>query len=557
MRKLSLTAALLLTACAVGPDYEGVSFDMPESWAETQSASATTDAAAETVPVQKEWWKLFGDPTLDTLVEEGFAHNSDLAVAAARVAEARGILRLTDADLYPTLSAQAGATRVGPSEESYSGSIRNKPYNDFNVSAVLSYELDLWGKLRRASESAKAQLLAEEANRDAVQLALASDIATGYFNLLGLDQQVDVTRKTVASRQSAFNYQRKQYDVGAVDILTYQRAEAELAAAQATLPALEQAKTEQANALSVLLGRSPQQIIEGTVERKAELNALPIPPLMPADAPSTLLERRPDISAAEQQLIASNALVGVAKADYYPSISLSALIGLASLDVDNLFKGSARAWNTGAAATMPVLDFGRVGGNVDAAEARKQQAWLNYQQTVRAAFADVGNALSRVKTTEAEAFAQLRQVKANQESLRIASLRYDAGYATHLDQLDAQRQLFASQLAQIDARQRRLSATVTLYKALGGGWVDPSKPQTAPAPEPAKAPAPVATETQTPATEQVPASAGAPAQEAPVAPEETPKASAETPAEAPAPAAEQAPASPWPEGYVPFKQQQR
>ena len=501
MRKLSLASALLLSACMVGPDYQMPSMELPSSW--------TAEAPAEEAAVQNDWWKLFNDPKLDALEEEGLKANADIALAAARVAEARGILRLTDADLYPTLSAQAGATRTGPSEDSYAGlSSRGKPYNNFSVAAVLDYEIDLWGKLRRASESARASLLAQKANRDAVRLAVASDIATGYFTLLALDTQIAVTRDTIASRQTGFSYQEKQYKAGSIDVLTYRRAEAELAAAQATLPSLVQARVEQQNALSVLLGRSPKAIVEAPLPAARHIASLPVPPKMPMDAPSTLLERRPDISTAEQNLIAANAAIGVAKADYYPSLSLSALLGVASMDIDNVLRGSAKTWQLGAASAAPVLDFGRVGGNVDAAEARSEQALITYQQVVRSAFADTANALNRVQTTEVEVAAQTRQVKANQETLRVAGLRYDAGYATQLDLLDAQRQFFQAQLSQVDAQQRRLSASVTLYKALGGGWTDATKQPTAPAPTTAAggSPAPIAA----PATTVKPAVSPAP-----------------------------------------------
>ncbi len=484
MRKLSLLASLLLSACMVGPDYAMPSFELPSSW--------TDKAPSEGEMATTKWWEDFNDPALNALEEEGLTANADIALAAARVAEARAILRLTDADLYPTLSAQAGARRTGPSDQSRQGAFGgSKPYNDFSVAAVLDYEIDLWGKLRRGSESAQAQLLSEKANRDAVRLAVASDIATNYFNLRALDSQLAITRDTITSRQNGFDYQKKQYDAGAIDVLSFRRAEAELAAAEATLPMLEQARVEQQNALSVLLGRSPKAIVEAPLAKQEHIANLPVPPTLPANAPSTLLQRRPDIAAAEQQLVAANAQIGVAIADYYPNLSLSALLGLASADIDNLMKGSARAWDAGATSVLPVLDFGRTGGNVDAAKARTEQALVNYQQVVRLAFADVSNALNRLETTQAQLDAQTRKVKANEETFRVAGLRYDAGYATQLDQLDAQRQLFQAQLNQISAMQERLSAVVTLQKAIGGGWnVPEDAPTTAPAEAEVPAPAP-------------------------------------------------------------------
>ncbi len=462
-----LLTALLLTACKVGPDYEAFSFTLPESWVGEDAP------AADATPLPTDWWQLFNDPALTALVEEGLKHNADIALAAARVSEARATLRLNDANLYPNLSAQGGATRTSRSEESTFGGLgrsSSKPYNDFNLSAVLSYEVDLWGKLRRASEGARASLLSEKANRDAVRLAVVSDIATGYFALMAFTKQVAITNDTIATRKDALDYQTKQYNAGAVDVLTLRRAEAELAAAEATLPVLEQARTEQQHALAILLGRTPKEIIEATVNTATDIAELPVPPTLPATAPSTLLERRPDVSAAEQTLIASNAAIGVAKADYFPTLSLSALIGLASTDIDRLLRSSARTWNGGAATAMPLLDFGRTSANVDVATARKEQAFITYQHVVRGAFGEVADALSRVRTSAERTTAQARQVDAYRETVRVAKLRYDAGYATQLDRLDAERQLFTSQLDQVSAKQAQLAATVTLYKALGGGW---------------------------------------------------------------------------------------
>ncbi len=470
MRKLSLVTALLLSACMVGPDYKAPSVELPQSW-----PAQPTAADQASMQLQQDWWKQFNDPKLSALEEEGLAANTDIALAAARVAEARAILHLNEAQLYPNLSAQAGAERTSLSPTTEEGATLNgKPYNEFSVAAVLDYEIDLWGKLRRADEAARAQLLGEQANRDAVRLAVASDIATGYFNLLALNAQEAVTHDTIKARQVAYNYDEKQFKAGSIDVLSFRRAEAELAIAEAALPTIAQARIEQQNALSLLLGRSPKAMVELPVTANQSIAALPIPPHLPADAPSTLLQRRPDVSAAEQQLIAANAEIGVASADYYPTLSLSALIGLASADLDRTLRGHSRAWDIGATGTMPILDFGRTAANVDAAKARTQQALVTYQQTVRSAFVDVLNALNRIQTAAARGKAEARNVRANEETTRVAGLRYNAGYATQLDLVDAQRQLFEAQLDSIDARRDELSSTVTLYKAMGGGWQAPA-----------------------------------------------------------------------------------
>lgn len=470
---LALASILALTACTVGPDYKGPRIAFPESWSSPSQPEQKPVSVIADAPLPLNWWTLFNDPTLTAYIEEGLKHNADIEIAAARVAEARAILRLADANYYPEISGQAAGQRIGGSRESRMAGGSGRTYNNFSVSAILDYEIDVWGKFRRTSEAARGQWLAQKANRDAVRLAVASDIATGYFNLLALDGQVRVARNTIATRKSGTDYQRKQYNAGQIDVLTIRRAEAELAAAEATLPQLEQALAEQQQALSLLLGRSPQEIVSNAPKASRSVASLPVAPVMPADAPSTLLQRRPDIYAAEQSLVAANADIGVAIANYYPSFSLSALLGLASGDIDRLLRSSARTWDAGASAAMPILDFGRTGANVDAAKARYEQALASYKQAVRQAAGDVSNALSAIRTSQDRAAAQARQVRANEETVRAARLRYNAGYATQLDKLDAERQLFQAQLDQIDAERERLTATVTLYKAIGGGWADP------------------------------------------------------------------------------------
>ncbi|MBM3617137.1 MAG: efflux transporter outer membrane subunit [Alphaproteobacteria bacterium] len=475
MRKYGLLAAtLLLSACAVGDDFARPAFDLPASWPWAQSAEQkAAEVKQERIPL--DWWTLFGDPNLTALVEEGQKANSDLLIAAARVAQARAALGVVDTNLYPDVALEGGASRVRNSAEStFSGFAANsKPYNAFSLGAVLTYEIDLWGRLRRSSEAARARLLSNEVNRDAIRLAVSSDIASGYFNLLALDEQIRVTEDTILSREEAFGYESKQYNAGVVNELTYRQSESELASARAALPVLQQARTELLSSMAILLGRSPLEIIEGTVTRGENLADLPVPPALPQDLPSTLLERRPDVYAAEQQLVAANADVGVAKAAYFPTVSLSALLGLASSDADRLLRTSAREWNAGATVVAPLLDFPRVGYNVDRARGVKDEAQAAYQQAVRVAFKDVMDAMSAQQTSADRTNALQSQGNALSEALRVSTLRYDAGYSTYLEKLDAQRNLYQVQLSYIEAQRDRLTASVNLYKALGGGWAKP------------------------------------------------------------------------------------
>ena len=474
MRKLSyVTAALLMSACAVGPDYQKPGFDLPSFWPWQSTENAMTRPEGETMDViTRDWWKQFNDPALTALVEEGLEKNADLLVAASRVAQARAALNLSEANLYPEIGVEANATRTSNSGEARFGGFNavSKPFNDFGVSSVFSYELDLWGRLRRARESDRAQLLSVEANRDAIDIAVASDIATGYFNLRSLDAQVQVTKETIESRKEALRYQETQYTVGSVNGLTFRQAEAELADAEAQLPALEQARMEQQNALAILLGRSPKEIVEDRIIYGKTVDELPTSPVVPTDLPSSLIERRPDIVSAEQNLISTNADIGVAKADYFPRLSLSAVLGLSAAESDRVFRTSARRWNTGAAISAPLLDFGRRRANVRGAEARRDEALASYAQTVRVAFSDVLNSLSAEKTSALRETAQKKHITSRSEALSLAEKRYKAGYSNYLEVLDAQRFLYQAQLDRIVARRDRLIAAVNIYKSLGGGW---------------------------------------------------------------------------------------
>lgn len=463
---LTLLATTLVSGCNFSPDLNKPDMKMPSKWS---AKDADPSNSAAMIPL--DWWNEFEDANLTKLIEEGLAYNADLQLAAARVAEARAALSFNQSNLFfPTIGVEGGANRTSNSKEASNSLIGSKPYNTYSIAAVLNYELDLWGRLRNASSSAQATLLSIESNREAVRLAVAADIANSYFNMLAIDAQIAVTEDTIKGREENYKYQETQFKYGAVNSLTYKQAESELASSKAALPTLKQARQEQESALAVLLGRSPYEIVEGKVEKGAELNAIPVPPVLPSELPSTLLTRRPDIQAAEQTFVASNSDVGVARADYFPTISLNALIGLSSADADRLFRGSARNWQGGASLAGPLLDFGRTSSNVDVALSRKDQAAISYQQTIRNAFKDVVDSISSIQTSDERVNAQVAQNEARDETLRQAQLRYKAGYSNYLEVLDAQRFLYQAQLERIVAERDRLTAAVNLYKALGGGW---------------------------------------------------------------------------------------
>lgn len=481
MRKtiiLAATTTILLSACSVGPDYVKPLLALPGKW--LHSDTELSDAAQASETISLDWWKGFNDPVLTQLEEEGLSANTDLARAAASVAQARAIVRANRANFFPQLNLEGGAGRNSNSEELIT-TTSSKPYNNFSLAATLDYEVDLWGRLRRGSESAQAQLLSARANQDAVRLAVASDIAVAYFNLRALDAQIKVTENTIQSRQESFEYQQKQALAGVVNALVYKQAEAELATAQALLPLLRQQRQEQETSLAILLGRSPQAIVENPIIRGKNIDHLPSLPVMPKELPSALLERRPDIQSSEQNLVAANAAIGVARADYFPRLSLTSLIGLQSTDADNLLQSSARNWQIGGAIAGPLLDFGRTKSTVETAQSRKDDALAQYQRTVQQAFKEAVDAMNASHNSDLRIKAQVAQAAARAEALRLSKIRYNAGYINYLEVLDAQRFFHQAQLDRITAKRDRLVAAVNLYKALGGGWKNPLEKVEAPA----------------------------------------------------------------------------
>jgi multidrug efflux system outer membrane protein len=459
-----LAATLLIwsvTACTVGPDYKRPQIELPTAW----------PVSAPDANVSARWWTLYADAELNLLVEEALAHNTNLRVAAARVDEARAGLTIARADGLPSVTAGAGAGRNRISERSgnFFPGIPTE-FDNITVTLNASWEIDFWGKYRRATEAARGDLLASTAARDAVQLSLISDVVNGYFALRALDSQTEITRRTIETRRESQRLQRMRYDAGEASQLELRQVEAETLAAQALLPILEQQLAQQENALAVLLGRSPRAVMEGTVERGVALEALALPPAVPAGLPSDLLQRRPDIRQAEQQLIAANARIGVARAAYYPSISLTGLFGFESEKLADLFSAPARIWQFSAGAAQTIFDAGRIGAQVDIATARREQQLASYQGTVQNAFREVKDALIASRKTADRTTAEQDRVKALRDAYRLANLSYRNGESSLLDVLDSERGLLQAELDQVQAQRGQLSATADLFKALGGGW---------------------------------------------------------------------------------------
>ena len=454
-----LTSAL--TACTVGPDYKRPQVDLPAAW----------PVSASDAGVSARWWTLYADAQLNLLVEEALGHNPNLRLAAARVDEARAGLTIVRADSLPnvTAGAAAGRNRISERSGSFFPGIPTE-FNDITVTLNASWEIDFWGRYRRATEAARGELLASTSARDAVQLSLISDVVQGYFTLRALDSQVEITRRTLETRRESQRLQRMRYDAGEASQLELRQVEAQTAAAQALLPVLEQQQTQQENALAVLLGRSPRALMESAVERGVALDALALPPAVPAGLPSDLLQRRPDIREAEQRLIAANARIGVARAAYYPSISLTGMFGFESEKLVDLFSAPARIWQFTAGAAQTVFDAGRTGAQVDIATARHEQQLAVYQGTVQNAFREVKDALSASRKSAERLTAEQSRIQALRDAYRLADLSYRSGESSLLDVLDAERGLLGAELDHVLAQREQLVATSDLFKALGGGW---------------------------------------------------------------------------------------
>jgi multidrug efflux system outer membrane protein len=464
---LSLTVLAALAACSVGPDYKRPDVDLPQSWS-AAPAGALKAGGPET---NSQWWKIFADPTLDKLIEEAFAKNTDIAVAAARVAEAEAELGFTRSDQFPSVTGTAGRERSRSSERS--GQFQDgMPLTTTNNRAGLnvSYQIDFWGKYRRATEAARAELLATQAARDTVQISLAAQVAQGYYGLLALDAQVDAAKRAVDRGRESLDLQKKRYEGGLISEFDLRQREGEVEGVAAQLPPLERQQSAQERALAVLLGRSPREVIDVQIPRvgqRAVATSLPI--AAPAGLPSDLLLGRPDLREAEQRLVAANARIGQARAAYFPSISLTGSLGSESASLSDLFSGPARTWRFAGDLTQAIWGAGRLVYQTEAAEARQQQALAQYRNSIANAFREVQDAIvAQVKAREVFD-AETRRVTALSKSYELAKLRYANGMSSQLDVIDNERGLLSAEQNRIEAERGLRAAIADLYRALGTG----------------------------------------------------------------------------------------
>ncbi|MEO8379048.1 MAG: efflux transporter outer membrane subunit [Acidobacteriota bacterium] len=446
---LILLAAALLSGCAVGPAYQRPPLVVPE-----QIYGASEPASAESL-ADLAWFDLFQDPVLRSLIEEALRNGYDVRVAAARVEEARARAGIVNAARYPNVDGQVDVG-VGRQSGDTGAAIAA------NVGA--GWEVDLWGRIRHLNEAARAQYLASEEGQRAVRLALVAEVASTYFDLRELDEELDIAKRTTAAFQDTFDLFDRRLRGGTASGLETARAEALLANAAAQIPAVERNIVDTENQLNVLLGRMP-----GPVARGISLAEQPVPPAVPAGLPSALLLRRPDVLAAEQQLIAANANVGVAEASFYPTISLTGLLGVQSTDLSELF-GEGRIWRIQAGLLGPIFNAGRLRNQKRVAVAQFDVARAEYERAVTEAMADVSTSLVTMEKLQVAETARVRAVRANENAVRLATIRYDSGLSAYFEVLDAMSQLLTAENALARTRRDRLVAVVQFYRALGGGW---------------------------------------------------------------------------------------
>jgi len=459
-RQLAFTLlTIILSGCMVGPDYRRPEVETPQNWRiEEKEAKDLANTS---------WWEQLNDPVLNDLITSALKDNYDLKIAAARVEEFAGRYGFTRADLYPQVGVGAGYDRQRVSESGANSlpSGYSPTYDTFQTTLNASWELDIWGRIRRSTEAARADLIASEEGRRAVILSLVSSVAAAYVNLRDLDRQLEISRNTAKTRGESYSIFKLRFEGGVISELELTQVKSQYDEALASIPQFEKAITQQENGLCVLLGRNP-----GPIPRGKTIDQLTLP-TVPAGLPSDLLARRPDIRQAEQNLIAANAVIGVAKAAYFPAISLTGFFGYASSDLSDLFQGSSKVWQYSAPVTMPIFTAGKIAGQVKAAEAVQQQTLFSYQQAIQTAFREVDDALVDQLRTREQLLAQNNQLDSLKKYYDLALLRYDNGYTSYIEVLDAERSLFNVQLSYTQNQGVLFQAFINLYKSMGGGWV--------------------------------------------------------------------------------------
>ena len=476
-RSALLAGAQLLGGCVVGPDYRRPEVQAPAAY---QYPAGQDAALADT-----EWWKAFGDPALDGLIAEALANNRNIKIAAANVEQAAGVLQSTRSAFYPQVGYQLNGGRNRFTNDGLTAQAAgiSNPTNYYQALVGASWEIDLWGRVQRLSESAQANVLATEEARRGVILTLVANVANAYLQLRGLDEQLAMAQRTRDAYAESLRLMQAKFQYGRVSQMNVDQATARLQTAESQIPRIQRDIALLQDALAILLARNP-----GAIPRGKSIFEITLP-AVPAGVPSQLLERRPDLAQAEQQLIAANAQIGAAKAQYFPTISLTAALGSSSTDLSNLFKSATRNWNYAGLIAGPIFTGGAIAGQVAQAEAAQRAALQSYQLAIQSAFADVDSALASRSTLIDQQAAQEKLVKALRSYSRIAQLQFDIGRVPYSTVLQAEQELFPAELDWAADRAQLASSIVGIYKAMGGGWVAAADKLTAAA-APASVPKP-------------------------------------------------------------------
>jgi multidrug efflux system outer membrane protein len=455
-----LGVAALASGCTVGPNYKKPSVNVPGTYRGLAAEEAGKSDSASLG--DQKWWDVFQDQQLQSLIRTALQQNYDVRIAGARILQAQAQLGITRADQFPSVSAGAGISDQRSARSLFLPAFEGST-GQVNVSA--GWELDFWGKFRRATEAARANLLASESARQEVMLTLVANVSGAYFQLRALDLELEISRRTLASRKESLRLTSILADRGSTSMLDVRQAEQLVFTAAAEIPSLEQQIEQEENLISILLGTNPD-----TVARGQALTEQVRPPAVPAGLPSALLERRPDIREAEQQLVAANAQIGVAKAAYFPQISLSGTAGFQSAALTNLLSGPAGTWDFGTSLTQPIFTAGRLRSNVRLAEAQQQATLLFYQQTIQGAFRSVSDALIAYRKTQEFRTQEELLFQSAQDAARLSHMRYTGGVTGYLEVLTNETNAFSAELGLVQAQLNELLALVQLYEALGGGW---------------------------------------------------------------------------------------
>ncbi len=452
-----LLIGAVLSGCMMGPNYKRPSIDTPATFRFEDPNAADT--------ANTEWWKQFGDPVLDDLVAESLANNKSVRIAAANIELAAGVLTTTRSPLFPQVTYNGAAGRQRLSAEGPTPLVSSNPFSSFQLLGGATWEIDLWGRIRRLTESARASFFSSVEARRGVILSLVASVASSYIQLRGLDAQLEIAKRTLETYGESVKLFALQFKHGQTSEMTVAQARTQYATALATIPQIESQIAQLEQAISILLGRNPGPITRGKV--LDELALFPVP----SGLPSQLLERRPDLAQAEQNLIAANAQIGAAKALYFPTISLTGTAGLTSSQRHDLFKGPAQAWSYAGSFTGPIFTAGAISGQVAQAEAAQQAALVGYQAAIQSAFADVANALVAHQKLGEQLAAQTELVGASRDYTRLANLQYTGGYTPYFTVLQAEQQLFPAELNREQTRAALFGSLVAVYQAMGGGWV--------------------------------------------------------------------------------------